>query len=320
MEGRTVGGIDEAGLGPMLGPLCFGFCSFTLPGTCDLWDALAGVVAKDRSREGSLRVADSKKVYPGAGGLRRLEETALAFHKVLHGRLPETVEEFLGLSPLGSRGGELDRHPWYRNRNIPLPRRADPADLRLQGDRLSAALERAGIEIRCASVRVVPEGELNDSFRVTGNKAATHFAKCGEAIRWLVREQLREGGEIWVDRHGMRRRYAPLLASLLPQAQIWILRESPRQSSYRIEAEGGSLDIRFVEKGEDRSFPVALASIFAKYARELLMERWNEYFSKVAPGVRRTAGYVADARRYLREAKAPLEAARIAMGILIRDR
>ena len=47
--------------------------------------------------------------------------------------------------------------------------------------------------------------------------------------------------------------------------------------------------------------PIALASMTAKYSRELLMHRMNMYFTDACPGLHPTAGYVQDARRYLQD-------------------
>lgn len=48
--------------------------------------------------------------------------------------------------------------------------------------------------------------------------------------------------------------------------------------------------------------PVALASMIAKYVRELAMHRFNRYWSKRMPELKPTAGYTLDARRWLADA------------------
>ena len=59
--------------------------------------------------------------------------------------------------------------------------------------------------------------------------------------------------------------------------------------------------VRFVQKGDALSLPTALGSCLAKYARELVMDAFNEHFAGLCPDVRPTAGYVTDARRWLAE-------------------
>lgn len=311
-------GIDEAGLGPLLGPLCFGFTAFSAPPDCDLWAELEPMVARRGSR--GIAVADSKRVYSGRHGLRRIEETALVFATILQGRFPASVGDFFSGSPLADVDNLWRRHPWYGRGEPMLPRRAERAKIEDAAGRLRERLRERGIELLAAASRAVPEGELNDSFRETLNKSATHFEKCGDAIAWIAQTHGAEGGELWVDHHGMRRRYAASLAALFPGNAICTEREEKERSVYRLECGKRTLRILFVERAEEKSFAVALASIFAKYSRELLMERWNEFFSRLAPGVRPTAGYFVDAQRYLREAGETIERAGIAKAQLVRER
>ena len=82
---RLFGGLDEAGLGPLLGPLTLGFSVFRAPaGSTDLWRTLAGVVAQKASTGAPFVVADSKRVFTRtARGASRLEATALGFLALL---------------------------------------------------------------------------------------------------------------------------------------------------------------------------------------------------------------------------------------------
>ncbi len=68
---RTVIGIDEAGYGPLLGPLVVGISVFRIPGEGNALSARLPVV-----------VDDSKKLFSRATGLGRLEEGVLAFREV----------------------------------------------------------------------------------------------------------------------------------------------------------------------------------------------------------------------------------------------
>ena len=83
-------GIDEAGYGPMLGPLCVGCSVFAIDdadpadGAPDLWERLEDVVctrARDAKRR--IAIADSKKLKGSnqakAHPLRHLERGVLSF-------------------------------------------------------------------------------------------------------------------------------------------------------------------------------------------------------------------------------------------------
>ena len=75
-------GIDEAGLGPKVGPLVISAVAFRFrePPAETLWHSLSEVVCRSRrQRPTTLVVDDSKTVYSPARGLGRLEETVLAF-------------------------------------------------------------------------------------------------------------------------------------------------------------------------------------------------------------------------------------------------
>ena len=52
---------------------------------------------------------------------------------------------------------------------------------------------------------------------------------------------------------------------------------------------------------DEHHLPVALASMLAKYLREVSMACFNAYWQRRLPSLRPTAGYYTDARRFLSE-------------------
>ena len=61
-------------------------------------------------------------------------------------------------------------------------------------------------------------------------------------------------------------------------------------------------------------------SCIAKYARELVMEGFNDFFGGLQPKLARTAGYTTDGRRWLKEAVPAIRAARVKEEALVRER
>lgn len=324
---RVFAGIDEAGLGPLLGPLTIGWSAFRVPrGRVELWETLGEVVSKHPSEDGSrLVVADSKKVFTrNPRGARRLEATALAFLAQVDafGRWPSTPEELWSLAPeeLQPDGAVLVDHPWYARIPSTLPAHVERAALEEWTARLRESLDASGVRLVDAGVRAVPAGELNDSFQVTENKATTQWSITSRILGWLWRRHADEGLSVFVDRLGGRRRYAPLLRELFPDGRIEVVAEERGHGEYRVRSGSGLMRILFAERGEERSFSVALASCLAKYARELCMEGFNGFFTELQPGLKATAGYTSDGRRWLADAEPALELAGIHLSRVVRQR
>jgi ribonuclease HII len=100
---------------------------------------------------------------------------------------------------------------------------------------------------------------------------------------------------------------------------VQILEESELLSQYRIEQNGSQIKISFAVEAESAHLPVALASMIAKYVRELFMIRLNRYFQALMPELKATAGYTEDARRYLADIEALISQRGIERRALIRS-
>ena len=105
---------------------------------------------------------------------------------------------------------------------------------------------------------------------------------------------------VTLDKHGGRNRYAGLIQHHFPEHWIDTLQESREVSRYRTAWRGGPLGLEF-RKGGEQVLPTALASMTAKYLRELSMQALNRFWAEQTPGIRPTAGYPVDAKRFKSE-------------------
>ena len=100
---------------------------------------------------------------------------------------------------------------------------------------------------------------------------------------------------------------------IIPDNLIEIYGESRAQSLYRWGPPSRRVAFRFVAKGEG-FLPSALASMVAKYLRELAMKAFNAFWQQRVPGVKPTAGYPVDARRFLTDIDGACRDLKIATG------
>lgn len=301
-------GIDEAGYGPMLGPLTLGVSAFRRGGAAHAdWEVLAEAVSEAPSGDAErLVVADSKRVFTrNPRGMRRLELTALTFWRTARGlgaADPVAGRDLVEQCPAGCAptAAALDAHPWYAGLPERLPHAAAEGDLAERHARLAGALDGAALDVVEASAMVVPAGDLNASFRATNNKAATLWERNARLVLDLFERFGAEGLDLTVDRLGGRARYGGALAALVPFSDVVTETETRAESRYVVrDAAGRRMRIRYIQGGDGRSLPTALASCLAKYTRELVMDAFNAHFRARCPDLAPTAGYVTDARRWL---------------------
>jgi hypothetical protein len=331
----VLAGIDEAGYGPMLGPLCVGLSVLRVPGgdgpPPDLWDLLGSGVAREPGRggatdkQGRVAIADSKRL--------KLSNAVTTTHPLVH--LERGVLAFLRAAGVGvpatdgalfdTLGVQDDAPACYRTDEATLPVALTPGEIDLAAGAVERACARAGVQVLRLRADVTWEPRFNEVVRTAGNKGEATAGALGRLFREVWESWSRRpdgattgsGGdaEPWrlgvvCDRLGGRTSYAALLEGVLPGAKVTVIEESDVRSRYVVEREGvdgvGRAAVTFLTEGERSHLPVALASMIAKYTRELAMARFNAYWSvrvrdDRAVELRPTAGYAQDARRWLHD-------------------
>jgi ribonuclease HII len=319
----VLAGIDEAGLGPLLGSLALGYSALEVhEGEPDPWKRLRGTVAKAPGKRARLVVADSKIVFQrNAIGARRLEKTALSFlTQLAPGREPLRSSERLLYGTLAPEPA-LRAMPWIAHLP-PLPCDCEAESIELSAALLARALERAGLRLVDAGVRMVPRRRAQRVLRRHEQQGALGVGARGRGAGARVGAAAHGPGA----RHGRHARRAPALRlaarARLPRADVRLVEETRLSATYSLGARdgSGSMELEFRVQGERHSFPVALASCLAKYARELEMRAFNAYFATLQPELKPTAGYRNDGHRWLRDAEVALERSGLAREVYVRER
>ncbi len=318
----VVAGIDEAGYGPLLGPLVVSTTAFRVRGgrdAADLWQVFRAAVARNGSDDRSrLRVADSKALYRRGQGLRVLEENLLPFIGLLC-PLPKSVRSFM--NRLSSQDVEsLSAYPWYRESDPRLPRVAKPESVCSRAQALRQKLAAAGGEFCAARIETLNVAQFNREVEQCENKAVALARRVSELMTYLWERFGEEGIRLIVDKQGGRKRYHSLLRATFPDCRIAADLESEARSEYRVWDEKRRMHVSFEANADARQMSTALASMLSKYTRELFIGMLNEFWVERVPGLRPTAGYVSDGRRFLSQIEHVRRAERIPLELLARRR
>lgn len=324
-------GTDEAGYGPNLGPLVVSATVWQAPGDpceVDLYQLLRTVVAatppKSPARKGrpaetggtataaraSKKVvwADSKTLYKSGDGLAALETGLLSALGLCAQRPAAWHEAWQALDPLAA--ASIDRHPWHLNFACPLPIHADLAQIDALAAPLKAAAEQAGVRLLAVRSRAVFPEDWNRLLDEHGNKSTVLSVLTLQLLAEMLAGLDDEPVAVICDKHGGRNSYRPLLQRYVTDYLVEVYSEGQDCSSYRFGPNERRTQVDFCTKAE-RYLPTALASMASKYLRELAMLAFNDFWLRHVPGLKPTAGYPLDARRF----KADIRAAQAELAI-----
>jgi ribonuclease HII len=295
-------GIDEAGFGPLLGPLVVSCSALAVPPElleADLWQALRRSLGKTRKHlAGRLLVADSKKAFSREQGLGHLERTVLAALQVMG---VETRNLASLLAALGSDClPRLAEYPWFQ-RLQECCLAAEPADLKIAAQVFADDLQAHGAKLVCLRSSCLDVAYYNTMVERVKNKAQVLFIAVTQLIQGLLDQFPDDDVRILVDRQGGRAHYRENLRRSFPGMDLRIVQEGDETSIYEMRRGSRLVRLSFEVKADDLYLPVALASMVSKYLRELLMECMNNYFVALDANLKPTAGYWKDGTRFVEE-------------------
>lgn len=295
-------GVDEAGYGPNLGPLVVAATVFeageevTHP---TLYDHLRSVVTPRRidPHDARLWITDSKSIYRGGGGLGPLESNVLSILSGMGSPNPGSLSGLWSqLDPYHAR--DVARIPWFAAKSVECPSQSKNSVPGATGCR-SREVVSPRVKLIAVEASIIVERRFNAILRVQRNKSQLLSRVTLALVQRILAERVGTC-EVLCDKHGGRNAYGGHLQHVFPDSWVQVLQESRCASRYRIVTDLGERCIGFAPRSEVFLAP-ALASMVAKYIRELAMLAINRFWSSEVPGLSSTAGYPIDARRYFAE-------------------
>lgn len=294
-----ISGLDEAALGPTLGPFCACLVSFDynseiqIPNP-DLYNLLATVISSDKNETKKATVTDSKVLYSRSTGIDLLEKGVTVFLAEAGLNLPCSFSELLNALCDSEDSSALGNSPWFKDAgNFQIP--WSGTENRPPGNKIT--LNDFGLKLELPRLRFVTARSFNLKIESGGGK--------GSAVRNIITPLLRYGltggptdgdaRRITVDRQGGRRYYGEWLTEIMPGAPLRAVEEGPKRSAYR----AGNCHVEFLVGADGIRMETALASMVAKYVRESAMRLFNSWWAEKVPEIRPTAGYPQDAKRFI---------------------
>lgn len=288
---ELVVGIDEAGLGPILGPFC--------------------LAAYTSERTYSQPILDSKKLHK-SGQLTPLKSACSIY-------CPSFSVERFQQQPVD--GLLSDEEPWFQGKHG--AQQSESETPTQNKTNLSKPIEHSSPDTKnkfwCHSVGVT---EFNQQLEEKKNKADVTCHYLGQLVQTIFSQNPETPAfDFWIDRQGGRKRYVPLLESW----GVTVLRceESDQLSEYEGHRKN-ELGItqrcrfRFMVKGDQQHHFIAAASCFAKLRREIAMECFNAWWKNKIPNLKPTAGYWVDGQRFIQNIEFYREQHKLPANSLIR--
>lgn len=297
-------GTDEAGYGPNLGPLVISATVWEVDSIddTDLYSRLRDVVRQpaEESESEDVVIGDSKELYKPGKGVAGLEQgvfTCLAAVK----KKPRTWKKIF--RDVAKEDSDcLEELPWYRDFDDKLPLDLPTRTVTQRAERLLASCEKANCKPTQIESRVVFPHRFNELVEEHGNKASALSHSTMQLVRKvLAKVPDDEPAYVLCDKHGGRNYYGPLLNETFPETLAMVRCEGREESAYQLGHGNQRRDLVFRSKADQGFLPSALASMVSKYLRELAMRAFNDFWASHVDGLKPTAGYPQDAKRFKKQ-------------------
>lgn len=296
-------GIDEAALGSILGPFCACLVEIVsddpLLSTTDFYEVLKNSISRNIDDIARPSIADSKALYNPTCGIHRLEHNVRVFFEVSGMRAPHHLHEFVHTFCPAEDARHLATNPWFCNtkkNSLPLSK-IDIEKIRRDAETVRRDLRKRNMKLNPPRLRFITAATFNGQLKAGMNKAETVRTYLLPLIAHALRNSATDGGRISIDRQGGRRYYSSWLNHLIPESNAIVLQESQKKSVYALDG----ILVEFMVSADRIRLETALASMFAKYLREVAMHSFNNWWRQNHSSLRGTAGYPLDGRRFVND-------------------
>jgi hypothetical protein len=203
-----------------------------------------------------------------------------------------------------------DSLAWHNGYEVALPFAVDLQKLAKTTAVLRAGFEQAGVRLVGLYSRTTFPEEFNRLTESFNNKSETLSRLTLELLAEVLQRLPAAPVVAYCDKHGGRNFYSQLLQRQFPDWLIEVYCEGCDESIYRFGPPERRIEVGFRVQSE-RYLPAALASMIAKYLREIFMRPFNDFWCTRIPGLRPTAGYPKDSHRF----RAQIREMQLALGI-----